>query len=145
MSITKSKFGILYLLTGIIGVALIIMTYLMPMWWVALQSHQYPKSMYPKGIRYTSNMTGLQRMWRRPRTRRAWPIGWPAPTCFDRDEPKSTTLSGWFPLGQGGKRYSMNWGNHVALFPCMPGDKIPPEENSRPLKTPENMRKAKTI
>ena len=31
----------------------------MPIWWVALQSHQYPKSMYPKGIRIEFKYDGV--------------------------------------------------------------------------------------
>jgi hypothetical protein len=59
MSVVKSKTGIVYLLLGLIGLGLIIYTYFTPMWWVALQSHQYPKSMYPKGIRIEFKYNGV--------------------------------------------------------------------------------------
>jgi hypothetical protein len=43
------------------GVAaiLIIVLYFLPVWWVALQSIQYPKSMYPKGIRINFKYNGV--------------------------------------------------------------------------------------
>ncbi len=55
----SNKFGLLYKLFGVIGVLLIIAVYFMPIWWVALQSHQYPKSMYPKGIRIEFKYDGV--------------------------------------------------------------------------------------
>ncbi len=53
------KFGLLYRVFAVIGVFLIIALYFMPIWWVALQSHQYPKSMYPKGIRIEFKYDGV--------------------------------------------------------------------------------------
>lgn len=55
----SNKFGLLYKLFGGIGIVLIIAVYFMPIWWVALQSHQYPKSMYPKGIRIEFKYDGV--------------------------------------------------------------------------------------
>lgn len=49
----------LYQLLGVLGIVLIIATYFMPIWWVALQSRQYPKSMYPKGIRINFKFNGV--------------------------------------------------------------------------------------
>jgi len=49
----------LYKILGVFGIVLIIATYFMPIWWVALQSHQYPKSMYPNGIRINFKFTGV--------------------------------------------------------------------------------------
>ncbi len=49
----------LYQILGILGIALIIATYFMPVWWVALQSRQYPKSMYPSGIRIDFRFSGV--------------------------------------------------------------------------------------
>jgi hypothetical protein len=54
-----NKFGLLYRVFGILGVLLIVAVYFMPIWWVALQSHQYPKSMYPKGIRIEFKFNGV--------------------------------------------------------------------------------------
>jgi len=53
------KFGLLYKLFAVAGLLLIIAVYFMPIWWVALQSHQYPKSMYPKGIRIEFKYDGV--------------------------------------------------------------------------------------
>ena len=55
----SNKFGLLYKVFGVLGVLLIIAVYFMPIWWVALQSHQYPKSMYPKGIRIEFKYDGV--------------------------------------------------------------------------------------
>lgn len=55
----SKKFGLLYKLFAVIGIVLIIVVYFLPIWWVALQSHQYPKSMYPKGIRIEFKYDGV--------------------------------------------------------------------------------------
>ncbi len=59
MNNQAKKFGLLYKVFAGIAVLLIIAVYFMPMWWVALQSHQYPKSMYPKGIRIEFKFDGV--------------------------------------------------------------------------------------
>lgn len=48
-----------YLIFAIIGVNLVGLTYFTPIWGVALQSIQYPKSMYPKGIRVNFKFNGV--------------------------------------------------------------------------------------
>ncbi len=52
----KSKSYIIFAILGLIFVAL---TYFTPVWSVALQSIQYPKAMYPKGIRITFKYNGV--------------------------------------------------------------------------------------
>ncbi len=59
MKTEAKKFKVLYLILGLIGLGLIISTYFLPMWWVSLQSHQYPKSMFPKGIRIEFKYNGV--------------------------------------------------------------------------------------
>ncbi len=59
MDSQAKKFGLLYKIFAVIGLLLIIAVYFMPIWWVALQSHQYPKSMYPKGIRIEFKYDGV--------------------------------------------------------------------------------------
>jgi len=44
---------------SILGAILIIVSIFTPIWWVALQSRQYPKSMYPQGIRINFKFTGV--------------------------------------------------------------------------------------
>lgn len=48
-----------YIIFAIIGVMLVGVTYFTPIWGVALQSIQYPKSMYPKGIRINFKFNGV--------------------------------------------------------------------------------------
>ncbi len=55
----SNKFGLLYKVFGVLAIVLIIVVYFIPIWWVALQSHQYPKSMYPKGIRIEFKYNGV--------------------------------------------------------------------------------------
>ena len=55
----SKKFGILYRLLGVVGIVLIVLTFLTPTWWVALQRIQYPKAMYPKGIRIEFKFDGV--------------------------------------------------------------------------------------
>jgi hypothetical protein len=52
-------FKILYIVFGVAALGIIISLYFVPMWWVALQSHQYPKAMYPKGIRIEFKYNGV--------------------------------------------------------------------------------------
>ncbi|MBU2558881.1 MAG: hypothetical protein KJ578_13975 [Bacteroidetes bacterium] len=48
-----------YIIFAIIGLILVGTTYFVPIWGVALQSIQYPKSMYPKGIRINFKFDGV--------------------------------------------------------------------------------------
>lgn len=48
-----------YLIFAFIGIILIGATYMVPIWGVALQSIQYPKAMYPKGIRINFKFDGV--------------------------------------------------------------------------------------
>ena len=48
-----------YIIFAIIGLILVGTTYFVPIWGVALQSIQYPKSMYPKGIRINFQFDGV--------------------------------------------------------------------------------------
>lgn len=48
-----------YQIFGGLAVVLLIATYFTPLWWVALESHQYPDSMYPNGIRIMFKYNGV--------------------------------------------------------------------------------------
>ena len=130
MSITKSKFGILYLVTGLIGLALIIMTYFTPMWWVALQSHQYPKSMYPKGIRIEFKYNGVYNGCEGVREREELAMDAGADCLIEMN--KINHFIGMFPIVQGVNDVD-ELGNHVP-YPVYAGDSIPPEEIPGALK-----------
>jgi len=59
MDTKSNKAALLYKVFGVIGLGLLIATFFLPTWWVALQSRQYPKSMYPKGIRIEFKYDGV--------------------------------------------------------------------------------------
>ncbi|HNS16773.1 MAG TPA: hypothetical protein PKI34_03020 [Bacteroidales bacterium] len=48
-----------YQIYGGLAIIFLVLTYFLPIWWVALQSHQYPKSMYPDGIRIEFKYNGV--------------------------------------------------------------------------------------
>lgn len=48
-----------YQIFSALALVLLIVSYFMPIWWVALQSHQYPESMYPDGIRVEFRYSGV--------------------------------------------------------------------------------------
>jgi len=48
-----------YLVFAFMGISLIVLTYFLPVWSVSLQSIQYPKNMYPKGIRVVFKFSGV--------------------------------------------------------------------------------------
>lgn len=53
------KTGLLYKVFALAALFMIIAVYYLPIWWVALQSRQYPKAMYPKGIRIEFKYNGV--------------------------------------------------------------------------------------
>ena len=59
MNTKSNKAALLYKVFGVIGLGLLIATFFLPTWWVALQSRQYPKAMYPKGIRIEFKFDGV--------------------------------------------------------------------------------------
>jgi len=59
MDTKSNKAALLYKVFGVIGLGLLIATFFLPTWWVALQSRQYPKAMYPKGIRIEFKFDGV--------------------------------------------------------------------------------------
>ena len=48
-----------YKIYGGVALLFIVITYFLPIWWVGLQSIQYPKSMYPDGIRIEFKYNGV--------------------------------------------------------------------------------------
>lgn len=59
MNNQAKKLGLLYKAFAFIALLAIGAVYFMPVWWVALQSRQYPKAMYPRGIRIEFKYNGV--------------------------------------------------------------------------------------
>ncbi len=125
------KFAVLYWIFGLLGLGLIIYTYFVPMWWVALQSHQYPKSMYPKGIRIEFKYNGVYNGCEGVREREELAMDAGADCLIEMN--KINHFIGMFPIVQGVNDVD-ELGNHVP-YPVYAGDKIPPEEIPGALKT----------
>ncbi len=131
MNTQAKKFGVMYLLTGLIGLALIISTYFMSMWWVALQSRQYPKSMFPKGIRILFRYNGVYNGCKGVRERAELAMDSGANCLIEMN--KINHFIGMYPIVQGVNDLD-ELGEHVP-YPIYAEDKIPPNKIPKPLKT----------
>ncbi len=130
MESKAKKFKLGYLIFGALGLILIISTYFMSMWWVALQSHQYPKSMYPKGIRILFKYNGVYNGCEGVREREELAMDAGADCLIEMN--KINHFIGMYPIVQGVNDVD-ELGNHVP-YPVYAGDKIPPEEIPTALK-----------
>ncbi len=125
------KFKMMYMGLGIIGLVLIIASYFMPMWWVALQSIQYPKSMYPKGIRIEFKYNGVYNGCEGVREREELAMDAGANCLIEMN--KINHFIGMYPIVQGVNDLD-ELGNHVP-YPIYAGDKIPADKIPGALKT----------
>jgi len=125
------KFKFLYMGFGLVGLALIIASYFMPMWWVALQSIQYPKAMYPKGIRIEFKYNGVYNGCKGVRERAELAMDAGANCLIEMN--KINHFIGMYPIVQGVNDVD-ELGNHVK-YPVYAGDSIPDDKIPGALKT----------
>ncbi len=123
-------FKLLYVLFGVLALGAIISLYFLPMWWVALESHQYPKAMYPKGIRIEFKFNGVYNGCEGVREREELAMDAGADCLIEMN--KINHFIGMFPIVQGVNDVN-EFGEHVP-YPVYAGDKIPPEEIPTALK-----------
>ncbi len=125
------KFKLLYMGLGLLGTALIIASYFMPMWWVALKSIQYPETMYPKGIRIEFKYNGVYNGCEGVRERAELAMDAGANCLIEMN--KINHFIGMYPIVQGVNDVD-ELGNHVK-YPVYAGDSIPADKIPGALKT----------
>jgi len=125
------KFKLLYMGMGLLGLALIIASYFMPMWWVALKSIQYPQAMYPKGIRIEFKYNGVYNGCEGVRERAELAMDAGANCLIEMN--KINHFIGMYPIVQGVNDVD-ELGNHVK-YPVYAGDSIPADKIPGALKT----------
>jgi hypothetical protein len=125
------KFKLLYMGMGLLGLALIIASYFMPMWWVALKSIQYPEAMYPKGIRIEFKYNGVYNGCEGVRERAELAMDAGANCLIEMN--KINHFIGMYPIVQGVNDVD-ELGNHVK-YPVYAGDSIPADKIPGALKT----------
>ena len=126
MKNNANKFKILYMVLGLLGTGLIVASYFLPVWWVALESVQYPKSMYPKGIRIEFKYNGVYNGCEGVREREELAMDAGADCLLEMN--KINHFIGMYPIMQGVNDVNA-FGEHVK-YPVyaadsMPDDKIP--------------------
>ena len=120
-----------YQIFGFIGVILIILTFLSPIWWVALQSRQYPKNMYPKGIRIIFKYDGVYNGCKGVREREELAMDAGADCLIEMN--KINHFIGMYPIVQGVNDVD-ELGEHVP-YPVYAAESIPKNEIPGALKT----------
>jgi len=130
MNNNAKKFKLLYMLFGLLGTGLVVATYFLPMWWVALQSIQYPKTMYPKGIRIEFKYNGVYNGCKGVRERAELAVESGANCLIEMN--KINHFIGMFPIVQGVNDVD-ELGNHVR-YPVYAGDSIPQDKIPSQLK-----------
>ncbi len=130
MNNNAKKFKLLYMLFGLLGTGLVVATYFLPMWWVALQSIQYPKTMYPKGIRIEFKYNGVYNGCKGVRERAELAVESGANCLIEMN--KINHFIGMFPIVQGVNDVD-ELGNHVR-YPVYAGDSIPKDKIPSQLK-----------
>jgi len=131
MKENAKKFKLLYMIFGLLGTVLIIAMYFLPIWWVALQSIQYPKAMYPKGIRIEFKYNGVYNGCEGVRERSELAMDAGANCLIEMN--KINHFIGMYPIVQGVNDVD-ELGNHVK-YPVYAGDSIPDDKIPGPLKT----------
>jgi len=130
MSKNINKFKLLYMIFGLLGTGLIVATYFLPMWWVALQSIQYPKAMYPKGIRIEFKYDGVYNGCKGVRERQELAMDAGADCLLEMN--KINHFIGMYPIVQGVNDID-ELGNRVK-YPVYAGESIPEDKIPTALK-----------
>ncbi len=120
----------LYQVLAILGVVLLFVTFYSPMWSVALQSIQYPKAMYPKGIRINFAFDGVYNGCEGVREREELAQDAGADCLMEMN--KINHFIGMYPIVQGTNDIN-EIGEHVP-YPIYAGDKIPADKIPGELK-----------
>ena len=131
MNDKAKKFKLLYMVFGLLGTGLIVAIYFLPIWWVALQSIQYPKAMYPKGIRIEFKYNGVYNGCKGVRERAELAMDAGANCLIEMN--KINHFIGMYPIVQGVNDLD-ELNNHVP-YPIYAGDKIPADKIPGALKT----------
>ncbi len=120
----------LYQVLAILGVVLLFVTFYLPMWHVALQSIQYPKAMYPKGIRINFTFDGVYNGCKGVKEREELAEDVGADCLMEMN--KINHFIGMYPIVQGINDVN-EIGDHVP-YPIYAGDKIPADKIPGQLK-----------
>ena len=124
-----------YQIFGILGVILIILTFISPVWWVALQSRQYPKNMYPKGIRIIFKYDGVYNGCEGVREREELAMDAGADCLIEMN--KINHFIGMYPIVQGVNDFN-ELGEHKP-YPVYAAESIPENEIPVALKLLDNI------
>jgi len=124
-----------YQIFGFVGIVLIILTFFSPVWWVALQSRQYPKNMYPKGIRIIFKYDGVYNGCAGVREREELAMDAGADCLIEMN--KINHFIGMYPIVQGVNDVD-ELGDHVP-YPVYAAESIPENEIPGTLKMLDNI------
>lgn len=124
MDQNTKKNKMLYMAFGLLGTILVVASYFLPTWWVALQSIQYPKAMYPKGIRIEFKYNGVYNGCKGVRERAELAMDAGADCLIEMN--KINHFIGMYPIVQGVNDVD-ELGNHVK-YPVYAGDSIPADK-----------------
>lgn len=118
-----------------LGIVLIILTFISPVWWVALQSRQYPKAMYPEGIRIIFKYDGVYNGCEGVREREELAMNVGSDCLLEMN--KINHFIGMYPIVQGANDID-EIGEKVP-YPVYAGESIPDSEIPGPLKLLDNI------
>ncbi len=120
----------IYQVLAILGIILLFVTFYSPIWSVALQSIQYPKTMYPEGIKIYFTYDGVYNGCKGVKEREELAEDVGADCLIEMN--KINHFIGMYPIVQGVNDVN-EIGEHVP-YPVYAAEKIPPEEIPQALK-----------
>lgn len=119
-----------YQIFSALGIVLIILTFISPVWWVALQSRQYPKAMYPAGIRIIFKYDGVYNGCAGVREREELAMNVDSDCLLEMN--KINHFIGMYPIVQG--KNDIDETGETVAYPIYAGESIPSDEIPVPLK-----------